>query len=300
MGENCSTIHIGADEKSSKRVTAGTEVEKQKVAKERSRLKNKSPRRNSWREEIKKIRGWRDEANDRKIRTKESGPRMNKVISDRRIKRISRFSRIGTLQRYEKLPSRVASMSRIMKDISDRVTKKRREEVEPHQQSSSSDTREESLIVPEQLITGVSVAGMEGLSKLESGNLKTAAAGVKTDQESNRGLESLKKEDLVNSEELGVRILKKDFSEKMLTMAGEKKIESVEMGCDEGTTSFLSDASAMARNFSLLELKMEVFTTRLKELEWEREQLRKERAVLQVPELVVTSFKENQGDYEAS
>merc|ERR1711872_348640 len=37
------------------------------------------------------------------------------------------------------------------------------------------------------------------------------------------------------------------------------------------------DAGAMARNISLLELKMEVFTTRLKELEWEREQLRKER-----------------------
>ena len=33
----------------------------------------------------------------------------------------------------------------------------------------------------------------------------------------------------------------------------------------------------MARNFSLLELRMEVFTTRLKELEWEREQLRNER-----------------------
>ena len=38
----------------------------------------------------------------------------------------------------------------------------------------------------------------------------------------------------------------------------------------------------MARNFSLLELKMEVYTTRLKELEWEREQLRKEREVVQV------------------
>ena len=38
----------------------------------------------------------------------------------------------------------------------------------------------------------------------------------------------------------------------------------------------------MARNFSLLELKMEVYTTRLKELEWEREQLRKEREVFQV------------------
>ena len=32
----------------------------------------------------------------------------------------------------------------------------------------------------------------------------------------------------------------------------------------------------------MLELKMEVFTTRLKELEWEREQLRIERAALQV------------------
>ena len=38
----------------------------------------------------------------------------------------------------------------------------------------------------------------------------------------------------------------------------------------------------MARNFSLLELKMEVYTTRLKELEWEREQLRKEREVFKV------------------
>jgi hypothetical protein len=38
----------------------------------------------------------------------------------------------------------------------------------------------------------------------------------------------------------------------------------------------------MARNFSLLELKMEVYTTRLKELEWEREQLRKEREVVKV------------------
>ena len=42
------------------------------------------------------------------------------------------------------------------------------------------------------------------------------------------------------------------------------------------------DGSALARKFSLLELKMEVYTTKLKELEWEREQLRKEREVLQV------------------
>jgi len=297
MGENCSNIDcknnlIGVDDKSSKRVAASIGVGKQKVAKERSRLKNKSPRRNSWREEIKKMRGWRDEANDRKIRNirnKESaGPRRSKVISDRRIKRISRFSRIGTLQRYENIPSRVASMSRIMKDISDRVAKKRRE-VEPHQQ------REESLIAQEKLIAGVTDVGIEGLSKLESGE-KTAAAGVKTGQESN-------KESLKNSEESGVRILKNDCEylsmnrerNMVLTVAEEKKLESVEMvGCDEGTPSSLSDASAMARNFSLLELKMEVFTTRLKELEWEREQLRKERAVLQVPELKKVR------DYEAS
>merc|ERR1712096_295284 len=37
------------------------------------------------------------------------------------------------------------------------------------------------------------------------------------------------------------------------------------------------DGSALARKLSLLELKMEVYTIRLKELEWEREQLRKER-----------------------
>ena len=41
----------------------------------------------------------------------------------------------------------------------------------------------------------------------------------------------------------------------------------------------------MSRSFSMLELKMEVFTTRLKELEWERELLRKEREVLQVGKL---------------
>jgi len=48
-------------------------------------------------------------------------------------------------------------------------------------------------------------------------------------------------------------------------------------------TSLVSgkDNSAMERSFSLLELKMEVYTTRLKELEWEREQLRKERKDLQ-------------------
>jgi len=44
-------------------------------------------------------------------------------------------------------------------------------------------------------------------------------------------------------------------------------------------------SSARARNFSLLELKMEVYTTRLKELEWEREQLRKEREVFQDKEV---------------
>ena len=43
-----------------------------------------------------------------------------------------------------------------------------------------------------------------------------------------------------------------------------------------------NDGAALARKFSLLELKMEVYTTRLKELEWERDQLRKEREVLQV------------------
>lgn len=45
--------------------------------------------------------------------------------------------------------------------------------------------------------------------------------------------------------------------------------------------------TVMARRFSLVELEMEVFTTRLKELEWERKQLRREREYLQGQELCI-------------
>ena len=38
----------------------------------------------------------------------------------------------------------------------------------------------------------------------------------------------------------------------------------------------------MLNNYSSLLLKMEAFTTRLKELKWEREQLRKERLEVEV------------------
>merc|ERR1711915_50152 len=46
----------------------------------------------------------------------------------------------------------------------------------------------------------------------------------------------------------------------------------------------------LGRNFSLLELKMEVYTTRLKELEWEREQLILDR---EKEKIVKTQKREN-------
>eukprot|EP00092_Neocalanus_flemingeri_P016066 GFUD01017390.1.p1 GENE.GFUD01017390.1~~GFUD01017390.1.p1 ORF type:complete len:459 (+),score=139.13 GFUD01017390.1:321-1697(+) len=48
--------------------------------------------------------------------------------------------------------------------------------------------------------------------------------------------------------------------------------------CSSTSTTFVNDA--MANSFSLLEMKMEIYLTRLKELEWEREELRMERQVL--------------------
>jgi len=71
-----------------------------------------------------------------------------------------------------------------------------------------------------------------------------------------------------------------------VTMGSSKHGESSSSSSSASIVSH-EGSSAMARNFSLLELKMEVYTTRLKELEWEREQLRKEREVFKVKELSV-------------
>jgi len=61
-------------------------------------------------------------------------------------------------------------------------------------------------------------------------------------------------------------------------------LEEIRMNESAGLSPSLldeQDGSALTRSLSLLELKMEVYVTRLKELEWEREQLRKDRVALQ-------------------
>jgi len=237
-------------EDSSKKISTKNDG-KNKDSKER--CKSMSPRRNSWREDIKKIKGWREELKDR-LKRRGKSLKQSKVLCDRVTKRSSRLSWMRTL-RCERVPSKQSSRVKLMKNGSS----KRDTQMKKCEKSGSS----------------IRPLHPEGEVLREEGKFK-----IINDVERSMGMD----------ENVGMK---------------EKKIALEEIIHQQGTNGDVAkqdsssssqrskhwneddDAGAMARNISLLELKMEVFTTRLKELEWEREQLRKERESFQAgfPEL---------------
>ena len=94
--------------------------------KPRDQSESMSPRRNSWREKIRNIKGWRDELNDRK-KSKDLGPKKSKLCD--RVNKMcsrSRFSRSRNFQRYERLPMRPRSKTSLIKDASLKKGKERK------------------------------------------------------------------------------------------------------------------------------------------------------------------------------
>jgi len=289
----------------------------------KERCKSMSPRRNSWREDIKKIKGWREELKDR---LKRRDYRQSKVLCDRVTKRSSRLSRMRTL-RCERVPSKQSSKVMLIKNGSGkRDTKKKQCEKSG---SSYRPLHSEGEVLREEgkfkIINDVERSmGMD-----EHGDLKGKKGGLEenkyqlgtnedtaeqdsslSSQRSKHCLEILlsnsgKKivsvdEKVSRSPPLDESEDKKSTSQFVKRLAEHDQIPgppqynhrlilNQEKNTFETSTSSNEedDTGAMARNISLLELKMEVFTTRLKELEWEREQLRKERESFQAgfPEL---------------
>jgi len=291
----------------------------------KERCKSMSPRRNSWREDIKKIKGWREELKDR-LKRRERSHRQSKVLCDRVTKRSSRLSRMRTLL-CERVPSKQSSRVKLMKNGSGkRDTKKKK-----YEKSGSSLLHSEGEVLRDEgkfkIINNVDLS----MGTDENGDLKGKKSALEenihqqgtngdmaekdsssSSQMSKHRLESL----LSNSENktvsvdekvpsprnppLDEREDKKSTSQFVKRLAEHDQISwppqykhrlilNQEKNTYETSTppSEEDDTGAMARNISLLELKMEVFTTRLKELEWEREQLRKERESFQAgfPEL---------------
>merc|ERR1719312_2346735 len=89
----------------------------------KERCKSMSPRRNSWREDIKKIKGWREELKDR-LKRRDRSYRQSKVLCDRVTKRSSRLSRMRTL-RCERVPSKQSSKVMLIKNGSGKRDTKR-------------------------------------------------------------------------------------------------------------------------------------------------------------------------------
>jgi len=299
------------DVEESSEVSATTKNVKTTDAGERS--KSMSPRRSSWREEIKNMKGWRDELKERK-KTKELGHRQSRVIGDRVNKISSRFSKARNFQRYERLPSRHGSKTRLLKNISGKHDKKKKKDGKYGGASCTVAKKEE--------IATKSINRNE--DKANSDTSKTVDLVHKDEKEQTNEqrvkqdtVESLLSDEDISKIEAAAPEMKFSNSQQLKgcnVAINVKEIKSAidvkESECEQGyqaqdgdslmlkpkkddleTSSSYSgiepDSGVMARNFSLLELKMEVFTTRLKELEWEREQLRIERAALQVgyPEL---------------
>jgi len=302
------------DVEESSKVSLTTKDVKTTDAGERS--KSMSPRRSSWREEIKNMKGWRDELKERK-KTNELGQRQSRVLGDKVNKINSRFSKARNFQRYEKLPSRHGSKTRLLKNISGKHDKKRKKDGKHGGASCTVANKEE---ISQECININDDKTNSDISKMED-SVNKDETGQNNEQRVKQGtVESLQSDGDKSKIEAAAPEMKISNSQQINgcnDVINDKEIKSAmdekEPECEQGyqaqdwnslklkpkkdglgtleTSSSYSgiepDSGVMARNFSLLELKMEVFTTRLKELEWEREQLRIERAALQVghPEL---------------
>jgi len=285
-----------------------------KTADAGERSKSMSPRRSSWREEIKNMKGWRDELKERK-KTKEFGHRQSRVIGDRVNKISSRFSKARNFQRYERLPSRHGSKTRLLKTISGKHDKKRNKDKKYGGARCTVAKKEEialeSMNINEVKANSGTSKKLDLVHEDEKGQIneqrveQDTVESLQSDEDKSKIEAAAPEMKSSNSQQINgcndainVKEIKSSFDEK------EPECEQGYQEAQDGDSVVLKpkkdgletasscsgiepDSGVMARNFSLLELKMEVFTTRLKELEWEREQLRIERAALQVghPEL---------------
>merc|ERR1712142_951239 len=175
--------------------------------------------------------------------------KQSKVLCDRVTKRSSRLSWMGTL-RCERVPSKQSSRVKLMKNGSS----KRDTQMKKCEKSGSS----------------IRPLHSEGEVLREEGKFK-----IINDVERSLGMD----------ENVGVKGKKIALEENTHQQGTNGDVAKQDSSSSSQRSKHCvneeDDAGAMARNISLLELKMEVFTTRLKELEWEREQLRKERESIQ-------------------
>jgi len=336
-------------------------TKKEQKGSSRERSRSKSPRRNSWREEIKDIRSWREDGVERVVRVETSRDQYRLGKSEQESKKTSR----GSVKHNKKvkkcldlLERKSCFKARIAAEASARVGKKRKEDLKKNSRSLISRKekhpcnykRRGILKVCEKIkrstslehgkASGVMNQVREELVIREVENTDVKETLTQADQE-------VFVKELVECEELELGIndedvfpeLREEHDEQIVIVANGNNSENKEpskskidqgenlagfcqisfksnveeeeqieieksetelpplssSGClipqvdlgsgtaasgdaSNNSSSSQGDSSAMARNFSLLELRMEVFTTRLKELEWEREQLRNERA----------------------
>jgi len=274
------------------------------------RSKSMSPRRSSWREKIKNLKGWRDEVKDRK-KTKELSQSQRRVIGDRVNKTSSRLSKTRKFQRYERLQSRHGFKTRLQKNISGKQDKKRKKDEKEEGVRCTVSNNEEaapgSLKVNEDKANSDTSKMVDLVNydekgpNIEQGVQQVSLESIQSDEDKLKIEPSAPEMKIGNSKQMddcnGVINEKhmnsvideiepaSDQTQDGCCLMAKQKRDSIETS--SSYAGIAPDSGVMARNFSLLELKMEVFTTRLKELEWEREQLRIERAALQVgyPEL---------------
>jgi len=327
----------------------------------RGRSRSKSPRRNCWREEIRQIKSWKDERENREIRfedirherklgnrgrasqmsskclKKTPGKKFNLLFSSKKLlkrdgKLVSREAAIsrrlnqqgrerqsppvalhrmgGRLNRWRQ----VKKSSNIVEDVEvGLVTRRKDDERESVEQSQppavgcvgraalGTSSKESADVSDDELELRISDKDIFPELRDQQDDRESAVPDVVRDgmkdkpssqrsvkliDDNDENLEDVKMAETARAQLPVIGPSKSGHESRTVTKGSSKHEDSFS---STSSDSNLSDegSSAMARNFSLLELKMEVYTTRLKELEWEREQLRKEREVFQDKELFV-------------
>jgi len=318
--------------------------EEYKFSRKPHEVRSRSPRRKFWREEIKNIRGWREENERRGRRT------------DRRS--VERSSRDGggsksssrCFERSEKKPesdTRLKYSHR--KDLSSRADKKRRDSRHDKSRSEGSARRQEKSLLSAR--SGSLSSDRRGEKSLCAATATREELGKISSQVERSGLDrdltntskkklDKSKRDSPDNDELVLNISENDIfpelredcndnkkveveastkrrsaqndddklakigsiskkdiennfsrrKSKLLVVTDELSPSNISVSESLTSSDTSSDSSSSSplldgKDCSLLELEMEVFTTRLKELEWEREQLGREREELQDQEL---------------
>jgi len=269
-----------------------------------NRSRSKSPRRNSWRDEILDMKSWKEEKDAASTRKSRSTAVKSKVVQSKRPEQVA-VSKLKALEMNNKIPkvqskSKETLKSAVLSLIKEDPSKKVAEGCKAQKDTNSgcfSHENSSKAVVATQVLENGSIVPMRNKAPGSVRDPRRKAIEGSRMMGANQAISSVPDFEGEVKEE-GTTGALKDVEHSSVnncvasngnqhSLCGLKQIALGNIAASnsgeriseafKGHYTVAMNSGAMAESVSRLEQQMEVYTTRLKELEWQRDQLRKER-----------------------